>query len=142
MKITQILTFAQRKGEGSPVNEAMLVEGLGIRGDAYADGGDKQVVIMDSKALAPDAPGEPRGFCREKFKANILIEGLSDLKLKPGMVFRMGSAEITLCSVKGCYELCERLTGKLPCPLRAAAAFGRVTSGGLIAPGQGVEAVR
>lgn len=122
-----------------PVEEATLVEGLGVSGDIHQGPGDRQVSIIaleDVVALREKgivaAPGD--------FAENIMISGLGNIgEIQPGCRLKIGKSilEITEIGKKEWKEGDYSFQGY---PLVARKGiFARVAVGGKIKPGDTVE---
>jgi hypothetical protein len=49
--VSAIIVYPQKKGAGAAVERAFLREGLGLEGDAFASGGERQVSLMTREIL-------------------------------------------------------------------------------------------
>ena len=137
-RITGLYLAPRRKAPRRPAPELHLRPEHGIEGDAYAGPGDRQVVFFEAAAREALEAAEQQGLCYARFHENVRIEGLELGALAAGDRLEMGSAVVEITSVsKRCYAECSLPPGE--CHIRGRVAFGRVTRGGVVAVGDGVE---
>lgn len=92
--------FSSARGMPKKNRDAgLLIQGSGLKGDAHAGNGDKQVSILLEQYLEPvtgqlgyrPAPGS--------FAENFLVEGLVNKNLSPGTVLKIGEAIVQITAV-------------------------------------------
>jgi MOSC domain-containing protein YiiM len=115
-----------------PVEEAMLVTGLGIEGDKHANAASlRQVLVADLEAL------EAVGIAPGTIKENITVEGLDVMTLPVGARLRLGPAallEITkIC--EPCFRMDEIRMGLKDELVGRRGMVSRVLQGGPIKVG-------
>lgn len=115
-----------------PVEEAMLVTGLGIEGDKHASAASlRQVLIADLEAL------EAVGVAPGTIKENLTVEGLDVMTLPVGTRLRLGPAavlEITkIC--EPCFRMDEIRMGLKDELIGRRGMVSRVLQGGPIKVG-------
>jgi len=116
-----------------PVDEAELVAGRGLKGNAD-QGGWRQVTIIDEKAWR-DAEAEiGKEFDPSHRRANVMVTGI-DLENSRGKKLRLGTCVI---EIRGENPPCRRM-GEMQQPLKPhwrAGVFGSVVDGGTIRVGE------
>ena len=127
------LTRYHKKGEpGTTLPELELSEGLGVEGD-FHQGGERQVSLFSAEARRWMEAQKDKGLCFERFRENILIEGLSLEDLKNGSLLFSGDAVLRITmSGKHCYDECRLFSRGTPCRLSGCAVFAVVERGGII----------
>ncbi len=123
------------------VSEADLQVGLGVVGDAHADGGHRQVSLLAAEEIdrmreegASVSPGE--------FAENITTQGLDLRGLKIGTRLRVGAAEIVVTQLgKQCHGRCAIYERVGDCIMPREGIFGRVIISGRIKVGDTIELI-
>ena len=123
-----------------PAEEAVLVKGYGIEGDAHAGNWHRQVSLLSYDRV--------REFNRQggnvqdgDFGENILEEGLDLSRLPVGTVLRAGTAVLRLTQIgKECHSECEIRRRAGDCIMPREGVFAEVLEGGTIRPGDLIEA--
>ena len=130
------LTRYHKKGEpGEQLTEMRLLEGLGVEGD-FHQGGDRQVSLLSIEARRWMEAQTKKGLCFEKFRENILVEGLPLEDLKNGSLLSLGNVVLrTGTHNKRCYDECGLFSKGMPCRLSGCAVFAVVERGGTINTG-------
>jgi cyclic pyranopterin phosphate synthase len=131
------------KGEaGRELAEGRLIENLGLEGDFYARGGERQLSLILSECRDMLAEQKKRGLCFSRFRENISVSGLAPDALRPGVRLEAGEAALEITGeTKHCHEECSLYEeGKL-CSLAGLNLFARVVKSGLIQAGNVVELV-
>ena len=135
-EIVAIWIKRAHRGEMDRVEEAQLVAGRGIIGNAD-QGGWRQVTIIDEKAWR-DAQAElGKDADPSRRRANVMIRGI-DLQKSRGRKLRLGECVI---DIRGENPPC-RLMGDMQQPLKPhwrAGIFGSIEKGGTIRVGDHVE---
>jgi len=127
------LTRYNKKGEpGTPLQELNLLEGIGVEGD-FHQGGDKQVSLLSAEARRWMEAGTKKGLCFERFRENVMIEGLTLENLENGSFLSIGDAVLRVSiNKKHCYDECALFSKGMPCRLSGSAVFAVVEQGGVI----------
>ncbi|MCL2600810.1 MAG: hypothetical protein FWD88_06485 [Treponema sp.] len=133
------LTRYRAKGvPGEAVQCARFLAGLGMEGDFYARGGERQVSLLSLEERqwmnARAEQGFPPGLCFGRYKENILFD--AGLSLVPGAGIAVGEAALEVSAGgKRCFSQCH-LSGKgQPCILAGRNLFAKVVRGGLVRAG-------
>jgi cyclic pyranopterin phosphate synthase len=131
-KILAISTSANKGTIKTNVASAELIADWGIRGDAHAGQGDRQVSLLafESFAIVRElgADVHPGSFAE-----NITTEGLDLQHIKIGDEIRIGDSVLSVTQIgKECHNGCEikQLTGD--CIMPREGIFARVVEGGFI----------
>ena len=140
----QVKAISISKEKGIPktnVPEADLQAGLGVIGDAHADGGHRQVSLLAAEQIdrmrekgASVSPGE--------FAENITTQGLDLRTLKVGSRLRVGAAEIIVTQFgKQCHGRCAIYERVGDCIMPREGIFARVIASGRIKVGDTIELI-
>ena len=133
------------KEKGIPktnVSEADLEAGLGVVGDAHADGGHRQVSLLAAEEIdrmremgASVSPGD--------FAENITTQDLDLRTLKVGARLRVGgSAELVVTQLgKQCHGRCAIYERVGDCIMPREGIFARVIASGRIKVGDTIELI-
>jgi len=133
------------KEKGIPktnVSEADLEAGLGVVGDAHADGGHRQVSLLAAEEIdrmremgASVSPGD--------FAENITTQDLDLRALKVGARLRVGgSAELVVTQLgKQCHGRCAIYERVGDCIMPREGIFARVIASGRIKVGDTIELI-
>jgi len=135
------ISISKQKGMSKTnVPEADLEAGLGIVGDAHADGGHRQVSLLAAEEIeqlrdkgASVSPGE--------FAENITTQDLDLRALKVGSRLRIGDgAELVVTQLgKHCHGRCAIFAKLGDCIMPRDGIFARVTASGRIRVGDIIE---
>jgi len=129
MKIVGLTLFPKKNEPGINLYELNLIEGFGIEGD-YHQGGEKQITIFSSETRRWIDSQTERGLCFDRFKENILIEGL---EITSGERLTIGNAVLRISSLtKPCFDECPLVS---PCRLAGRNVFAVVEKSGTIRVG-------
>ncbi|RMG60040.1 MAG: MOSC domain-containing protein [Deltaproteobacteria bacterium] len=131
---------SEKKGEKKkPVSSVFLEEDHGIRGDAHAGPGTRQVSLLSvesiekMRALGLDVgPGD--------FAENITVSGVDFSAVTPGAKIRIGETVVVEVTQKGkeCHDRCAIFYQAGDCVMPREGVFGRVVRGGQVKPGDTV----
>lgn len=135
----------------SPVDEIELVPDMGVRGDAHAGPGDRQVSLLMEESIDKARRAlAGKEECRAAkgvelgpgaFAENITTSGIDLLTLRPGdEVVLQGGARIRITRIgKECHTRCAIYYKTGDCIMPAEGVFGEVIGGGWARPGDGIE---
>ena len=134
--IRALAVFTQK---GQP---GRFLEGKGIEGDRFADGGPRQVSLMDAEVRAWMDVQEEKGLCFARYKENLLVEGLARMELGEGRELSAGTARLQVTdSGKRCFPECPLLRQGKKCRLSGGICYACVTGTGEAAVGDRVSSV-
>jgi MOSC domain-containing protein YiiM len=129
-----------RKGEKKiPVPSATLLEEHGVRDDAHAGPGHRQVSLLASESVEKMrlrgltvGPGD--------FAENVLVEGFDLLGVRVGDRIRVGEAVLEISQIgKECHNRCAIFLQAGDCVMPREGVFARVIRGGKVEPGDTVR---
>ena len=139
--------YGKKKGMiKKAMNEAMLIENFGLKGDAHGGPGIRQVSLLAvesirkqkecSKVKDKEEPFQPGDF-----DENITTEGLDLTQLKVGDRFKIGKKIILKLSKIGkeCHKHCATYYKTGDCIMPGEGIFAEVIKGGRIAVGEDVK---
>jgi MOSC domain-containing protein YiiM len=138
--IVVAVSVSDRKGvvkENVPRVE--LVVAQGVKGDAHAEGGKRQVSLLALESIdkmrAAGAEVKPGDFAE-----NITTRGLAVDKLPVGTRLKIGEADLTITQIgKTCHAGCaiRELVGD--CIMPREGVFAQVDKGGVVRPGDTIH---
>ncbi|MBR2028374.1 MAG: hypothetical protein IKA10_05225 [Oscillospiraceae bacterium] len=132
-KIEKIKIFTEKGKPGKMVQSVDCLVDLGLSGDRFAKGGEKQLTIIDRDSENWICAQETQGLCFGRFKANITVEDMDLSVLKSGDKLFCGDAVLEISSEKKeCFAECERVQNKMDCRLRNSAKYLKVHKSGRI----------
>lgn len=121
------------------VGEGMLLEGIGLQGDAHAGFMHRQVSLIameDIRLMMAKLPGLIPG----SFAENLTTEGFDLARLKIGDKLKIGETELEVSQIgKECHTKCEVFKQSGECIMPQKGIFTRVVKGGKIKVGDTVE---
>lgn len=131
-----------RKGEKkTPEPSVALEPEHGVRGDAHAGSGIRQVSLLGEESIGkmrdrgfPVGPGD--------FAENVTVSGIDLPGLGIGKRLRIGEALLEITQIgKECHDRCAIYLQAGDCVMPREGVFARVLRGGTISPGDRVEIV-
>ena len=121
-----------KRTHGEPAEGAgcvKLIEGRGVEGDIYAQGGDRQVCIISAETQRAVRENISREPCLARFSCNIVIGG--GFVPQRGEEYVVGGAGLCIAQVgRECHKICKLYADGGECPLVRGAVFARVTQTG------------
>ncbi|MEA3507834.1 MAG: MOSC domain-containing protein [Synergistota bacterium] len=121
------------------VGEGVLVEELGVEGDAHAGFAHRQVSVLameDIETMKPALPDLAPG----SFAENLTLEGLDLLGLNIGDRLEVGEALLELTQIgKECHSRCQIYHTTGDCIMPRKGLFFHVVRGGRVAVGDSAE---
>lgn len=140
-RIRAISISTQKGMPKTNVPQADLEAGLGIIGDAHADGGHRQVSLLAVEEIerlggkgTPVLPGE--------FAENVTTQGLDLAALTVGRRLRLGAAELVVTQIgKRCHGRCAIYARLGDCLMPRQGVFARVVASGRIHVGDAIEVI-
>ena len=150
--VEKISMYPEKGASGIELAEAQLIAGLGVEGDFYSKGGDRQVSILLAESRERMTAMEEEGLCFSRFRENLTIgyetqihhtkarrhEG-RNLVFMPGDCLNIGETVLEISSDrKRCFEECDLFKAGKFCPLAGMYLFAKVIKGGIIHRGDTV----
>jgi MOSC domain-containing protein YiiM len=136
------LSISKEKGVSKTnVPEADFEAGLGIVGDAHADGGHRQVSLLAVEEI--ERLGEKAALISPgDFAENITTQGLDLGALKVGSRLKVGPAELVVTQIgKSCHGRCAIYAKLGDCIMPRQGVFARVVASGRIHVGDSIEVI-
>ncbi len=132
-KIKKIKIFFEKGVPPQSPAKAECAADLGLVGDRYAKGGEKQLTAIDTQCVEWMEKQEVKGLCFARFKANLDLENMDLSLFKPGDKLICGNVIFEVSpSEKECFEQCARVQQDMDCCLRKHAKYLMVRQGGTI----------
>jgi MOSC domain-containing protein YiiM len=134
------VSVAGRKGaKKTPVPSVVLVEEHGVRDDAHAGPGHRQVSLLSSESIGKMkskglsvGPGD--------FAENVTVEGFELQAVRVGDRILVGEAVLEISQIgKECRDRCAIYLQAGDCVMPREGVFARVIRGGTVAPGDAVR---
>ena len=134
-KVLGICISEKRGTQKHEVQEANIVEGWGIEGDAHGGNWHRQISLLSfEKIEAFRQKGADVDF--GAFGENLIVEGYDLRTLPLGSRFRIGDALLELTQIgKECHSHCEIFKKMGECIMPREGVFTKVLHGGHIKPG-------
>ncbi|MCM1565225.1 MAG: MOSC domain-containing protein [Dehalobacter sp.] len=134
-KVLSIHISPERGTVKSDVQEALIIKGWGLEGDAHGGDWDRQVSIFPIEALTKVPEEKQKEVLEDGYTENVTIAGVPLEKLLVGRIVRLGEAEVKIMYVgKEQYKEHGR-----PYIVSREGRFGRVVKEGRILVGDSVE---
>ena len=142
-KVANLFIYHKKGEPGQPLEEIKLILDIGMEGGKSNK--DRQLCLLTTgirewiereriesvKSVKSVNSNKATGLCLNRFKENILIEGMSTIP--PDTTFQIGEAVIkTSKTIKGCYQECELHSKGAPCLLAGCAVFASVKQEGIV----------
>ena len=132
-KIKKIKIFTEKGKPGENVLSAECVVDLGLLGDRFAKGGEKQLTMIDEVCENWLCAQEVQGLCFKRFKANVTVADMDISAYKSGEKLLCADAELEISAEnKECFAECARVQNKMDCMLRNHAKYLKVAKNGKI----------
>ena len=133
--IVALTRFPQKGSPGEVLQEATLVEGLGMEGN-FHQGGERQLCLLTAELREWIDTQPEQGLCFRRFKENLLLMGLPDGILPPGVRIQAGDAVLRMSEdLKRCHDECGLHSRGIYCRLSGSAVFAIVERGGVVRVG-------
>jgi len=138
-KIVAVCTSAKKGERKVDVGTALLVEGLGMEGDAHAGFAHRQISL-----LAVESIEKMKQKCAElvpgDFAENLTVEGLNLPGLPVGTVLHVGEAILKVSQIgKECHQGCAIREAVGDCVMPREGIFATVERGGRVSRGDVIE---
>lgn len=132
MKIIDI-KIKDKGGEIRHLQEGILIEELGIKGDVNANGGVKQISILTCNDRRSSEKLRDKGLCILRFYENLTIENLDIKKVYIGRRFKINNTIVEISKIgKYCFDNCQLVKENKKCSLSTNTIFAKVVEGGKI----------
>ena len=140
-KVLGICISEKRGTQKHEVQEANIVEGWGIEGDAHGGNWHRQISLLSfEKIEAFREKGADVDF--GAFGENLIVEGYDLRTLPLGSRFKIGDALLELTQIgKECHSHCEIFKKMGECIMPREGVFTKVLHGGHIKSGDEVELI-
>jgi MOSC domain-containing protein YiiM len=132
---------AEKHVQKEEVEEVLLVENLGIQGDAHAGFGHRQVSLLAEESVDKMRARGLKDLKPGAFGENLLTRGLELTRLKVGDRLRVGRdilLEVTQIG-KECVDRCAIYYAAGDCIMPREGIFARVLKGGRARAGDRIE---
>ncbi len=141
MRIVSIAVSKRKGTRKTLVDEAVLIEGHGLEGDAHAGSWHRQVSFLASESISR-ARESGLDVDLGDFAENIATEGIDWLRIPVGARFRLGDlAEVEITQIgKECHKKCAIYYQAGDCIMPREGVFARVVKQGTIRPGDPIAA--
>jgi len=134
--IEKIIVYHAKGTAGKDLAEGRLIENLGLEGDFHATGGEMQVSILLAETGENLPEQKEKGLCFSRFKANIIISGLSWDSLTQGARLEADDSILEITGeAKHCHEECAIFQKGMACSLAGRSLFAKVLKSGVIRAG-------
>lgn len=138
-KIIAVCTAPKKGMIKNDVGEGLLIEEIGIEGDAHADFMHRQVSLIsieDIRTMMEKLPDLVPG----SFAENLTTEGFDLSQLKIGDRLRVGETVLEVSQIgKECHTKCEVFKKTGDCIMPQKGIFTRVIKGGRVKTGDTVR---
>lgn len=133
------VNISERKGEiKHPVPSVEFIEDFGIKGDAHAGPGIRQVSLLGVESVDKMRAMGVKGLCEGKFAENVTTKGLTLYEIPVGTKLQIGETlhEVTQIGKK-CHAAdgCEIARTVGICVMPKEGIFTRVLKGGVVKSG-------
>ncbi len=146
------ISVSEKKGiKKKNIPEAELIQDLGVKGDAHAEGGIRQVSLLAQESIdkmrkkglnvnpvrsktRTQAYATSNGVKAGDFAENITTKGIDLLKLPVGTQIKIGETSLLEISQHGktCHSRCAIYYSAGDCVMPKEGVFARVIKGGVI----------
>ncbi len=140
-RVVAVSVSARKGGKKVPVPSVALVRERGVRDDAHAGPGTRQVSLLAEESIAKM---RDRGLAvgPGDFAENVTVAGIVLPALAIGTRLRVGDALLEITQIgKECHDRCAIFLQAGDCVMPREGVFARVVRGGEVAAGDAVEVV-
>ncbi len=140
--IVKAVNTSESKGVvKKPVDSVVMVEGLGIQGDAHAAPGKRQISLLAQESVDKMiALTGNEDLCVGIFAENLTVEGLELHTLPVGTRMKIGETLHEVSQIgKECHSGCEIMKKVGQCIMPREGIFTEVLIGGVVRPGDEIE---
>ena len=142
-EILAVCLSAEKHVQKDEVGEVLLLEDLGIEGDAHAGFGHRQVSLLAEESVDKMRAKGLENLRPGAFGENLVTRGMDLASLKVGDLLRVGEEvllEVTQIG-KECVDRCAIYYAAGDCIMPREGIFARVIRGGRIKPGDEIAVV-
>jgi len=142
LKVVSVNTSRRKGVAKQEVPEIILVEGQGVRGDAHAGPGDRQVSLLARESYDRFYEKSQHKICLKNgaFGENMVTEGIVLHKLGLGTRLRIGDALVEVSKIgKECHAPCAIAKAAGECIMPKEGIFVRVVTGGAVGKGASIS---
>ncbi|MGQ9476261.1 MAG: MOSC domain-containing protein [Actinomycetota bacterium] len=140
-EVVAVCVSAEKHVQKEEVKEVLLVEDLGIQGDAHAGFGHRQVSLLAEESVEKMRALGLKDLKPGAFGENLLTRGLELTRLVVGDRLRLGKdilLEVTQIG-KECVDRCAIYYAAGDCIMPREGIFARVLRGGRVRAGDRIE---
>jgi len=140
--VVSINTSSSKGEKKTPVKSGVLTVGIGLAGDAHADGGHRQVSLLAQESIdkirdlgLAAGPGD--------FAENITTRGMELFSLPLGAQLGIGREVVVKITQIGkeCHDRCNIFYQVGDCVMPREGVFAEVLTGGLVQAGDEIEMI-
>lgn len=132
-KIKKIKIFFEKGVPPETPDSADCAVDLGLQGDRFAKGGEKQLTAIDASCIEWMENQDVKGLCFARFKANLELENIDLSQFKAGDELVCGKVVLQVSKAgKECFDQCDRVHKCMDCQLKKCAKYLKVIQGGTI----------
>ena len=149
-RIVRLTRYTEKDAPGESLENARCICGLGMEGDIYDRGGDRQLSLLCLETrqwmdtlVKMDFESSIDGLCLSKYRENILLDGIRPDELVPGFRLKTGEVLLEISDIpKRCFKECTFLSNGRKCFLAGQYLFAKVIHGGSIKAGSRIARCR
>ncbi len=138
-RVVAVSVSARKGAKKVPVPSVVLVPDHGVRDDAHAGPGARQVSLLAEESIAK-MRGKGLAVGPGDFAENVTVAGIVLPELPVGTRLRVGTALLEITQIgKVCHDRCAIYLQAGDCVMPREGIFARVVRGGRVAAGDDVE---
>ncbi len=138
-KVTAVCLSEKRGTQKHNVEEAYLVAGHGLRGDAHAGNWHRQVSLLSAEKIE-DFNRKGAELLPGAFGENLVVEGLDFRSMPVGTLLQCGDALLEITQIgKDCHDHCAIYQKTGECIMPREGLFARVLKSGTVRSGDNVS---
>jgi len=135
-KVVAVNVSVKKGTTKESVDSAEFVPDHGIKGDAHAGPGNRQVSLLGTGSIRKSGIMKEQGLCGGRFAENLTTEGLELFSLPLGTLLRIGETVQQVSQIgKECHDGCAIKAAVGQCVMPREGIFTRVIRGGVVRPG-------
>ena len=132
--IERIKIYPEKGSAALELDEGLLVEGLGLKGDFHAKGGERQITLLFAEISQNE-----QGLCLSKFKENISMRFGKPPLVQAGTYLEAGEAVMEITEdTKHCHAECSLVKAGKLCSLAGLNIYAKVVKSGAVRVGDKV----